>query len=273
MKYLERRGLIKTIYSLMMTDKHITDYESNQFDEIGLEIDPEGFNSYKEDVINECKAALSDSLNDPDYYDILQEYIDSLVCEVLSADVLTPRYVIWNLFAVAYNEETIDHEELRLIRHVSRTLEMSKTDYLELEQYMKTVIELRKERQMLESSSKPYSEIRPLVEEVEIRQKAIITSVTALIGDEAYEYQKRIQSIKPKEDSQIKKTFDSATSMVSDTAGKVASNVKTTMNEKVAPTANNIGNGIVKGFTKTTNAIGSALFGKSKKQDDKQEGQ
>ena len=48
MKYLERRGLIKTIYSLMMTDKHITDYESNQFDEIGLEIDPEEFNSYKE---------------------------------------------------------------------------------------------------------------------------------------------------------------------------------------------------------------------------------
>lgn len=273
MKYIERRGLIKTIYSLMMTDKHVTDYESSQFDEIGMEIDPDGFNSYKDEVINECQTALSSYLNDPDYYDILQEYIDSLVCEVLSPDVLTPRYVIWNLFAVAYNEETIDQDELRLIRHVSRTLEMSRVDYLELEQYMKTVIELRKERLMLESSSKPYSEIRPLVEEVELRQKAIVTSVTALIGDEAYEYQKQIQSIKPKEESQIKKTFDSATTLVSDTAGKVATNVKTTMNEKVAPTANNIGNEIFRGFTKTTSTIGNALFGKGKKQDSKQEEQ
>ena len=34
MKYIDKRGLIKTIYSLMMTDGHISYTESKQFEEI-----------------------------------------------------------------------------------------------------------------------------------------------------------------------------------------------------------------------------------------------
>ncbi len=273
MKYLDRKGVIKTIYSLMMTDGTILDTESKQFEEIGSEIDPEGFVSYKDAIISECTEKLSDAINDPDYYDILQEYIDSLVVDVISVDVVTPRYVIWNLFAVAYNEEHIDQEELRLIRHVSRTLEMSKTDYLELEQYMKTVIDLRRKKTMLESSTKSYSEIRPMVEEIELRQKTIVESVTSLMCDEAYEYQQKLKMHNTEDESQIKQKFDVVASKTSETAEKVATNVKTTFNDKVAPAASELGKGIKKGFSATTRTIGktgSSLFQKLKNKDSKE---
>lgn len=258
MKYLDRKSLIKTIYTLMMTDGHISDVESKLFEEIGFEVDPDGFASYKDEITSECTEKLGGALEDPDYYDILQEYIDSLVVDDLCDATVTPRYIIWNLFAVAYNEEIIDQEELRLIRHVSRTLEMNKTDYLELEQYMKTVIDLRREKSLLESSSEPYSETRSMVEEVELRQKTIIEAVTALMCDEAYEYQQKLKSLSPRDESQFKQRLDVAASKASETAGRVASSVKMTINDKVAPAASGIGKGIQKGFNATTQTIGKA---------------
>ena len=274
MKYLDRIGLIKTIYCLMMTDRNLSNEEMKQFEEIGAEIDPTDFDHFKEDIITECNEKLLKYKNDPDYYDILQEYIDTFVKDNLNSDTLATRYTIWNLFAVAYNEEQIDQDEMRLIRHVSRTLNMSKADYLEMEQYMKTIVDLRCEKAMLESSSKQYSEIRPMVDSIELRQRTIMQSVTTLINDETYELQLEMQELSVEEKPPIRQKFDSLSSKASETAGKVSTNMKETLSDKVVPVAGELGKGIKKGFNVTAKSLGkagSSIFTKINRKDNKEE--
>ena len=97
-----------------------------------------------------------------------------------------------------------------------------------------------------------------MVEEVDLRQKTILESVSALINDEINEYQLKLETIGKTSDSTIKQRIDSATAKTSETAGKIAVNVKTAFNDKVVPAAGDIGKGIKKGFGVTTKTLGKA---------------
>lgn len=273
MKYLDRKGLVQIIYGIMMTDGQISESEAKQFDEIGLEIDPDGFLEYKDNLVSDCNERLSKYIDDQDYYDILQEYIDSMIVDLEPEHLVVPRYVIWNLFAVAYNEETLDMEEQRLIRHVARSLDMSKADYLELEQYMKSIVEMRLELKSLESSDKPYVEIRPRIELNKQRQKTIMDSVATLISDELYEYSQKSKNVGGDNKSNIGEKISIATNKVSDTAGKVATNVKSKYASKIAPKAAVLGAEAKQGLMSAAKTFGgvSSVFVNRMKSKDKDE--
>ena len=273
MKYLDRKGLVQIIYGIMMTDGQISESEAKQFDEIGLEIDPDGFLEYKDNLVSDCNERLSKYIDDQDYYDILQEYIDSMIIDLEPEHLVVPRYVIWNLFAVAYNEETLDMEEQRLIRHVARSLDMSKADYLELEQYMKSIVEMRLELKSLESSNKPYVEIRPRIELNKQRQKTIMDSVATLISDELYEYSQKSKNVGGDNKSNIGEKISIATNKVSDTAGKVATNVKSKYASKIAPKAAVLGAEAKQGLMSAAKTFGgvSSVFVNRMKSKDKDE--
>lgn len=273
MKYLDRKGLVQIIYGIMMTDGQISESEAKQFDEIGLEIDPDGFLEYKDNLVSDCNERLSKYIDDQDYYDILQEYIDSMIIDLEPEHLVVPRYVIWNLFAVAYNEETLDMEEQRLIRHVARSLDMSKADYLELEQYMKSIVEMRLELKSLESSNKPYVEIRPRIELNKQRQKTIMDSVATLISDELYEYSQKSKNVGGDNKSSIGEKISIATNKVSDTAGKVATNVKSKYASKIAPKAAVLGAEAKQGLMSAAKTFGgvSSVFVNRMKSKDKDE--
>ena len=273
MKYLDRKGLVQIIYGIMMADGQISESEAKQFDEIGLEIDPDGFLEYKDNLVSDCNERLSKYIDDQDYYDILQEYIDSMIVYLEPEHLVVPRYVIWNLFAVAYNEETLDMEEQRLIRHVARSLDMSKADYLELEQYMKSIVEMRLELKSLESSDKPYVEIRPRIELNKQRQKTIMDSVATLISDELYEYSQKSKNVGGDNKSNIWEKISIATNKVSDTAGKVATNVKSKYASKIAPKAAVLGAEAKQGLMSAAKTFGgvSSVFVNRMKSKDKDE--
>lgn len=253
MKYLDNRGLVKTIYVLMLVDGIVTDTEMSQFLEIGVEIDTEGFSGYKDEIIKECNERLTHLADDQDYYDILQEYVDSIIDSSSSTDIVVPSFVIWNLFAVAYNEQELDEDELRLIRHIARKMNMDKSIYLELESYMKTMVDLESELSLLNASSSPYSEIRPRVDEVERRKNTILEAVKTLINDEVYSHSQPDEC--EEKTSEIKQKMEQVADKLHDSTEATLKNMKTTFSEKVAPAASDVGDKLKKGFKTTTQSI------------------
>ena len=106
---------------------------------------------------------------------------------------------------------------------------MSDTDksvFFEMEHLIKTYQLLEDEKNQLASSSKPYSEIAPLMTELEFRMNVIKESSLNLIADE-----ERMKSI---EKIEVKKDFvDSAINELKDSA----TDAKTIVKDKVTPAA------------------------------------
>ena len=102
----------------------------------------------------------------------------------------------------------------------------------------------------------------------------LMQSVTTLINDETYELQLEMQELSVEEKTPIRQKFDSLSSKASETAGKVSTNMKETLSDKVVPVAGELGKGIKKGFNVTAKSLGkagSSIFTKINRKDNKEE--
>lgn len=184
----EKKAAIKAFYYLMAVDEAITDDEIACFDEIGNELDPVEFPKYREEVIDECEQQIKTIIDAEDHYDVVLEGVDKAL-SAQTEDVdngVSVRLVVWNMLVIAFINKNYSSFERRFIKHIVRVLNMDRSVFLEMEQIIKTHADITSELEWINQSTRPYSEIRPVVDELERRQKAVLTCATQLIEDELY---------------------------------------------------------------------------------------
>lgn len=186
MKVYETKSALKVFYYLMAIDGAVGEDELNRFYEIGEELDRKNFDSYRDKLAEECKNHINSAEADDDYYDVIQESADAALRHEAKEDDkgLTPRLLLWDLFAVAFSNNEYNASEKKLIAHIARISDVEKSILSEMEQMMQTAISVQREMTWLQQRDKPYSEIRPLIDELENRIQVISNAATALIEDE-----------------------------------------------------------------------------------------
>ena len=84
-----------------------------------------------------------------------------------------------------------------------------------MEQLIKTEASVERENKWNQTSDKPYAEVRPIVEELEKRQRIIIESAKALIEDE-------IESDSPYVEEEKRRVFNDAMTRISEKVNPIA---------------------------------------------------
>lgn len=184
-RIISKSGALKAFYYLMAVDGDAC-IELSKFNEIGAELMKEEFGNNRQPIIDECETQISIASAEDDRYDIIQEGLDKALNEISNSpeEGLMPRLLIWDMLSIAYFDDSYMDSEKRLIAHVARVLEVEKDVLMEMEHLMKTAGAVMKELEILNSSKKPYSEIRPIVDEIEKRKLTIMKAAEELIADD-----------------------------------------------------------------------------------------
>ncbi len=219
---ISRNGALKTFYYLMAIDGDVT-AEIDKFNEIGRDFLKEEFDNNRQQIIDECCAQIDSAVVDDELYDVIQEGVDKALGETVNKveDGVCPRLLIWDMLSIAYTDNEYSEPEKRMIAHVARLLDVQKDVVMEMEHLMKTADAVIKELETLNSSNKPYSEIRPTVDEIEKRKQTITKAAEELIADD-FVLERPQKEHKVEEQSNV---FSEAGKMISDTLNPVVDQV------------------------------------------------
>lgn len=172
----------KIMYYLMAADGEIYHNEEEKYLEICHEMYPR-FEADKETIIKDCKEQLEKEIETEDHYDVMIEGMADAFAE-MNKNVksgITPKVLLWNMFVVAYSDENYSENERKLIKYVSRKLNISKTVFLEMENSMLTLNALQEEEEWLKNTDRPYAQIESAIKEVEERKATVMESINNLI--------------------------------------------------------------------------------------------
>ena len=287
MKVFETQSVLKTFYYLLAVDGDIDESELEHFHNIGMSIDPGHFGEYEETIKNECKLTLLKA--EGDEYELILEGVDEALTREAPIDDqgLTPRLLVWDLFAAAYSNGVYNDYEKRLINHVSRKVEVEKSIVLEMEQMMNTLSSIQKEINWAKQVKRPNGEIQPIIDELEKRQGVITRAAEYLIADEIdhdnpYEYKPDFfDKTKDEIDKMVKPVTDKigqTVKPVTDKVGTAVAPVTDKIGQTVKPVAQKVGSAVIPVASKAKDKTGE-MFGKlamklnkNKKNDNNEEG-
>ena len=252
-KVITKKGALKAFYYLMALDG-VSSFEQECFDKIGSELLEEDFSAIEEEIISECESVIDSIGVDEEKYDVIQEAMDRALNDTAETvdDGVVPRLLIWNMLTLAHSDSEFSEKENRLISHVARILQIDKSVLVEMKQLISVACSILDEKNELESSTRPYSEIRPLVDEVEKRQQTIVEAAKALIADD---YILEVDAPQTKGDNVIIATGKKISDSVAAGGKKIG--------ESVTPLAKSVGEFAVSGASEIAEGAGK-LFTKIK---------
>lgn len=180
--HISVRSAIKIIYFLMAADGEIFHGEEEKFDAIGKGLDPD-FCNFKEQIIQECKAALDKIIDPDDYYDALQDAAENTLRAVHNPEepVISPKHLVWDLLSVAYSDGQYNDAERRFLKYIVRKLDIDKAVFLEMESSMLTIMDIERELTWVKTTNRPYLVIEAMVNELLVREKVVSESIVSLI--------------------------------------------------------------------------------------------
>lgn len=259
MKIIEMKSAFKAFYYLMAIDGSVAEEELLRFYEIGKEFDSEQFDTYKEEIVADCRQNIDSAQVDEEVYDIIQEALDRELCNIVE-DIeagIPSRLLLWNLLTLANEDGDYSGDEKRFISHIARSLEIDRSVFLEMEQLILTINSVSKELEILNHSDKPYVEVKPIVEELEKRKMVIVESAKTLIADEvmlAEPVEKKEENAVVKKGKEIGNKIAPIASETGEKAKIAFSKAKSTITDKAVPA---VSTGVKEGATKL-----KGLFGK-----------
>lgn len=176
------KNAVKVFYYLMAIDRKITPEEEEKFDLIGKEMDPD-FEAHKEALIKECKEQMEKIIDVEDYYDAIQDGIESALSgeQISNHGFVTPKLLIWDLLTIAYGDDEYGEEERKLLKYVVRKLNIAKDVFLEMESSILTVSDIEREITWIKGTDRAYLVIEKQVKKLEKRRNDILLAVKALI--------------------------------------------------------------------------------------------
>ena len=181
-KLITGKCAAKVMYYLMAADGEVYHSEEEKYYEICQQLYPR-FDKDKETIIKECKNQVEKVIDTEDSYDVMIEGMADAFAEMnktVKAGI-TPKMLIWDMFVVAYSDEQYSENERKLIKYVSRKLNISKTVFMELENSMLTLNALKEEKEWLKNTDRPYAQIESAIKEVEERKATVMESINNLI--------------------------------------------------------------------------------------------
>ena len=249
MKIIAYQSAIKIFYYLMAIDGTIQIEETDTLARLGHEIDPEHFGEYQEDLIECCRQTAENALKSNDSYDILSERIDEEFNNQTDNPEfgVTSRMLIWNMLVMSIANGDYNKEESRIIRHMVRRCEIEESVFLEMEQIIQSFAAVDYELKQMQTSSLPYSEIRPLIDELENRKNNLNKQAAQLVADEMVT---PVEAYVAKEDvvdkarSAYHKAADPFFGKVKSSMGSAIEKVK----EKTAPATDSVKQGFGKAW-------------------------
>ena len=184
MKVYVKKEAMKVFYYLLLADGDASDAEKELFDQIGKEVDETGFQSYRDEVIEECGNLANDE--DEERLERIEKAIDhALEVQTNSLEEgIPPRLLLWDLMILAFANYQYDESEERIIRHITDVLSIDESLYYEMKHTAETSVILERELSWMEQQDRPYREIRPIVDELEKRIAGLRVSAENLIADE-----------------------------------------------------------------------------------------
>ena len=266
MKYFDKKSALKSFYYLIAIDGRIVPEEIKKLDMIGHEIDPEAYADFREELLAECMSKIESLESTDDYSDIVQELIDAALDETEITDRISTRLVIWNMLVLAYSDDEYDESEKRLIKHIARLTEVDNSVLLEMEMILKAYGDVLQELEWLEQSERPYTEIRPHVEEIENRKQVLLRNAMELIADEVLAPIPE-EILKAKKKQEEKEAFEGkikvVTDVVQEKANDISEGAKKVLEDSVKPKAEAAGRKLKEDLKKSTgkflNKLGSSL--------------
>lgn len=221
---LNKRAALKIFGYLMAADGAATADEQECFRAIGTELDPDGFCEYQEQIVEEVDRQLHSGMEEEDAYELLLEGIDrELAVPAEGEDGIGVRLLVWDLLTIAFSNAEYASAERKLIKHIVRVTGMEHSVFFEMEHSMKTIAAIEKEMNWIEQSTRPYAQVRPIVDELQNRRAATMEGVRQLIEDEAYE---SVEKIEMPKDSKIAKWSANLASTGTELGGKFAGATK-----------------------------------------------
>lgn len=174
---------LRIMYYLIAIDGELTNDELDKFVLIGQDTDP-SFIEYQNKLLDELKQTI-ESIDKEDYEDNIRDLIGDAIrnSQYSKNAVIDGKLFIWNLLAISYSDGECLESERKLIRYVTKLLEIDKSIILEMESYVYTLNAIEKEEVLLRGSNKPYSIIESKINELNDRKKAIMQGVHALLLD------------------------------------------------------------------------------------------
>ncbi|KAB7791304.1 tellurite resistance TerB family protein [Bifidobacterium leontopitheci] len=186
MTSIQRKGALKAFYYLMSVDGTVSDDELELFDHIGEELDGKHFRDYRQQVIDSCEDRLRSYPNEADRYDVIVEGVDEAVSHHAQnpENGVASRLLLWDMLATAFADGNYDDSERKLIRHIARTVIKDRSLYPEMEHLMRSAHSVKEELAWITSTDRPYSEVKPIVAQLEDRLAVIQRASTQLVADE-----------------------------------------------------------------------------------------
>jgi len=185
-KTIANKNAMKVFYYLLAVDGDVSSEEIESLDNIGCQVDSDEYFEYKNNIISSCKKHIASAIEGEKHYDVILKGINKALRSKSNSESqgVPVRFIVWNMLAMAFNNDEYSDIVKAVITNVVYVTKMDRSVFLEMEQHMQTVAAIVKENERIQASGKPYSEVRPFVEELEYRQKVILESAMALIGDE-----------------------------------------------------------------------------------------
>lgn len=223
--FFDRKSAITAFYYLVASDGVISGEELYKFDELAKQIDPEGFETYRDELIQSCEAQIGSVIDTDDYLDVIIEGIDKAIQKSSATfEVRIPtRLVVWDMLVISYADADYSENERKVIKHVVRLMEIERSVFMEMESMIKTAEAVDRELEWLKTSNRPYNEVRPLIEEIEKRQSNIQKSAQNLIEDEILFMEKEKAAQTP---TKFQETKDKVVDRTKEVAGVVGEKSK-----------------------------------------------
>ena len=176
---------VRIFYYLMAVDGKISQEEEEKFEIIAKELDSY-FELHKERIISSCQEQLSKTIDEEDYYDVIQEGVGDVLDSYVSNNYMFPgeisnRIVVWNLLVIAISDGRYANQERKLIKYVVRRMDVEKSVFEEMENAIRALDALEKQKTWVKTTNKSYLVIETLVNELENRRNVIKGSIEELM--------------------------------------------------------------------------------------------
>ena len=178
------RDSIRLIYCLMSADGVISPEEEATLLEIGKELDP-SFESYRDEIVDEGTQLMRvNAADEEEYYDLIHDHAAKIIYEAGDAETgIGAKALIWDLLLMAFSEGDYSANEKRLIRFITRALQVDPAVALEMEQSIRAIRAIETEEVWLKETNRQYSRIEERLRVLKNRRENVMQGVNALMVD------------------------------------------------------------------------------------------
>lgn len=180
---ISKIGATRILYYLMAADGDVKPEELEKFDLIGNAL-LQNYAQIRDSLLQQCEDATSKINENDSRTDAINDLVDKEIetAESSDDDLMDPSLLVWNMLVTAMSDQDYAEPEIEIASHAATSLGIRRDRFAELENSAFALSDLEREACWLKTSGRPYSQVAPLVAEVEKRQEIIFKSIRGLIA-------------------------------------------------------------------------------------------